>query len=118
MWRNYVTVGLRSLTKNRAYALINIFGLAIGMAACLMILIFVRYETSYDEWLPGAESVYQFQAWTKDPQTGEVKGASLGRTSRLRLRGREPPRWRRLLIPLGSRSPRVELGFRCGAFGG
>ena len=48
MWRNYITVGIRSLTKNRAYAAINILGLAIGMAACLMILLFVRYELSYD----------------------------------------------------------------------
>ena len=55
MWKNYLTVGLRALAKNRTYAFINIFGLAIGMAACLMILLFVRYEMSYDKWLPGAE---------------------------------------------------------------
>ena len=52
MWRNYMTVGVRALAKSRTYAFINIFGLAIGMAACLMILLFVRYETSYDQWLP------------------------------------------------------------------
>jgi putative ABC transport system permease protein len=51
MWRNYMTVGLRALAKNRTYAFINIFGLAIGLAACLMLLIYVRYERSYDEWL-------------------------------------------------------------------
>jgi putative ABC transport system permease protein len=71
MWRNYLTVGVRSLTKNRAYALINILGLAIGMAACLMILLFVRYEFSYDKWLPGAENTYQFQSWYKSRETGE-----------------------------------------------
>ena len=42
MWRNYVTVGLRSLLKNKTYAFINVFGLAMGMAACLMILLYVR----------------------------------------------------------------------------
>ena len=71
MWRNYLTVGLRSLTKNRAYALINVFGLAIGMAACLMILVFVRYESSYDSWLPKAENIYQVQTWFRDPATAE-----------------------------------------------
>ncbi|HEU0098990.1 MAG TPA: ABC transporter permease [Allosphingosinicella sp.] len=71
MWRNYLTVGLRSLGKNRTYAFINIFGLAIGMAACLMILLFVRYEMSYDRWLPGAERIYQVQNWFRDPGTGE-----------------------------------------------
>ncbi|HEX8485364.1 ABC transporter permease [Sphingomonas sp.] len=70
MWRNYLTVGLRALMKNRTYALINILGLAIGMAACLMILLTVRYELSYDRWLPGAENVYQIQSWYKDPDTG------------------------------------------------
>jgi putative ABC transport system permease protein len=71
MWRNYLTVGLRSLLKNRVYALINILGLAIGMAACLMILLFVRYEFSYDKWLPNAGNVYQFQSWYKSHDTGE-----------------------------------------------
>jgi putative ABC transport system permease protein len=62
MWRNYLTVGFRALAKNRTYAFINIVGLAIGLAACLMILLYVRYETSYDSWLPDAERVYQVQA--------------------------------------------------------
>ncbi|HEX2764131.1 MAG TPA: ABC transporter permease [Allosphingosinicella sp.] len=71
MWRNYLTVGLRALGKNRTYAFINIFGLAIGMAACLMILLFVRYEMSFDKWVPESERIYQMQGWFKDPGTGE-----------------------------------------------
>ena len=47
MWRNYLTVGVRALAKNKTYAFINIFGLALGLAACLMILLFVRYELSF-----------------------------------------------------------------------
>jgi len=35
MWRNYLTVGVRALAKNKTYAFINIFGLALGLAACL-----------------------------------------------------------------------------------
>src|SRR5687767_14030276 len=71
MWRNYLTVGLRALAKNRTYAFINIVGLAIGLAACLMLLIYVRYETSYDSWLPNAENTYQFQSHYRSKQTGE-----------------------------------------------
>ena len=71
MWRNYLTVGLRSLAKNRLYSIINIVGLAIGLAACLMILAFVRYELSYDRWLPGNENLYQLQSWYKSSETGE-----------------------------------------------
>ncbi|MEA3048705.1 MAG: putative transport system permease protein [Sphingomonadales bacterium] len=71
MWRNYLTVGVRALGKNRTYAFINILGLAIGMAACLMILLFVRYEMSYDAWIPHADDTYQFQSWYHDHVTGE-----------------------------------------------
>jgi putative ABC transport system permease protein len=71
MWRNYMTVGVRALVKNRTYAFINIFGLAIGLAACLMLLLYVRYETSYDAWLPNAENTYQFQSHYRSRQTGE-----------------------------------------------
>ena len=70
MWRNYVTVGVRALAKSRTYAFINIFGLAIGMTACLMILLYVRYELSYDRWIPEAERIYQVQSWYKSRETG------------------------------------------------
>ena len=71
MWRNYLTVGFRALAKNKTYAFINIFGLAIGMAACLILLIFVRYELTYDAGLPGSEQAYQLQTYYTDPDTGE-----------------------------------------------
>ena len=72
MWRNYFTVGIRALTKNKTYAFINILGLALGLAACLMILLFVRYELSYDKGLPGSSQAYQFQSSFTDTDTGEV----------------------------------------------
>ena len=71
MWRNYLTVAVRALAKNRTYSVINIAGLAIGMAACLMILLYIRYERSYDNWLPDVENTYQLQAWYPHPQDGE-----------------------------------------------
>ena len=71
MWRNYMTVGVRALVKNKTYAFINIVGLAIGLAACLMLLLYIRYETTYDAWLPNAENTYQFQSHFRSKQTGE-----------------------------------------------
>src|SRR5918995_4796488 len=71
MWRNYLTVGFRALTRSRTYAFINIFGLALGLAACLMLLIYVRYETSYDGWLPDAERVYQVQSVSTSQDNAE-----------------------------------------------
>jgi putative ABC transport system permease protein len=71
MWRNYAIVGFRALAKSRTYAFINIAGLSIGLAACLMLLLYVRYERSYDAWLPNAENVYQLQSNMRDPGGGE-----------------------------------------------
>ena len=71
MWRNYWTVAVRALAKNRTYSIINIAGLAIGMAACIMILLYVRYEQSYDSWIPNVENTYQVQTWSPHPQDGE-----------------------------------------------
>src|SRR4051812_2595810 len=72
MWRNYLTVGVRALAKNKTYAFINIFGLALGLAACLLILLYVRYERSYDAWMPGADRAFQLQDYYKaTPNGGE-----------------------------------------------
>jgi putative ABC transport system permease protein len=71
IWRNYWTVAVRALAKSKTYSIINIAGLAIGMAACIMILLYIRYERSYDKWLPDVENTYQFQAWYPTPQDGE-----------------------------------------------
>jgi putative ABC transport system permease protein len=71
MWRNYWTVAVRALAKSKTYSIINIAGLAIGMAACIMILLYIRYEQSYDKWLPDAENTYQFQTWLPTPADGE-----------------------------------------------
>ena len=54
MWWNYLTVGIRSLARSKVYTGINVFGLAVGMASCILIMIFVRHELSYDAWLPGS----------------------------------------------------------------
>ena len=71
MWRNYWTVAVRALAKNRTYSIINIAGLAIGMAACVMILLYINYERSYDSWVPDVQNTYQLQTWTPHPQDGQ-----------------------------------------------
>lgn len=48
MIKNYFKIALRNLWKNKAFSAINILGLAIGMAACIVIMLFVFYEKSFD----------------------------------------------------------------------
>ena len=70
MLRNYLTVGVRALAKNKTYAFINIFGLALGLAAAVLILLYVQYELSYDAGLKDADRVYQLQTYSKASAKG------------------------------------------------
>ena len=71
MWKSYLTAGIRAFARNRTYALINVLGLALGFAACLMILLYVRYELSYDSWVPNAENIYQVQTDYAPQENGD-----------------------------------------------
>ncbi len=59
MFRNYLTIALRNLWKFKQITFINIFGLAVGMAACILILLFVQNELSYDRYHENADRVYR-----------------------------------------------------------
>ncbi len=59
MLKNYVKTALRNLSRNKAFSLINIFGLALGMAACLLIWQYVRFELSYDKFHSKADRLYR-----------------------------------------------------------
>ncbi|MEX2593450.1 MAG: ABC transporter permease [Anditalea sp.] len=59
MWKNYLKIAYRNLLKNKIFSLINILGLAIGMAACLLILQYVNFELSYDQFHEKADRIYR-----------------------------------------------------------
>ncbi|MCD2324294.1 FtsX-like permease family protein [Sphingomonas sp. IC-56] len=67
MWRNYLVIALRQLARSPAYAAIGIGGLALGLAGCLLILGYVRFEQTYDAWLPDSGNVYQVQSTIHPP---------------------------------------------------
>lgn len=51
MFRNYVIIAWRNIIKNGMFSFINIFGLAIGLMSCILIMLFVREETGFDKWV-------------------------------------------------------------------
>jgi len=57
MLRNYLKVAIRNLFKHKAYSFINIFGLALGMASAVLIMLFVRYERSFDRFHENADRI-------------------------------------------------------------
>jgi putative ABC transport system permease protein len=59
MLKNYFKTALRNLLRQRGYSLINITGLAIGMACCLLILMFVNDELSYDNYSEYADRIHR-----------------------------------------------------------
>jgi putative ABC transport system permease protein len=59
MFNNYWKVAIRSLLKRKGYTLINILGLATGMAVCGLIVLFIRSELSYDDFQPNGDRVYR-----------------------------------------------------------
>lgn len=59
MLRNYIKIAWRNILGNPLFSAINIVGLAIGLACCIIITLFVRYETSYDRQWNGAGDVYR-----------------------------------------------------------
>ncbi|WP_380783798.1 FtsX-like permease family protein [Sphingomonas sp. R86520] len=56
----------RSLTRHRLYAALNIGGLALGIAVFLVLALYVRFETSYERWLPDHQQIYLVESRTND----------------------------------------------------
>ena len=62
MFKNYFKIAFRNLWKNKGFSAINIFGLAIGLAICLLITLFVKDELSYDKYNKKADRIYRVNA--------------------------------------------------------
>jgi putative ABC transport system permease protein len=67
MIKNYLRVVFRNLAKNKAFSFINIVGLAVGMAACLLIMQYVSFELSYDNFHTKGDRLYRIN---QDRYTG------------------------------------------------
>ena len=67
MFQNYLKVALRSLLKRKVFTAINILGLATGMTVCLMIILFVRDELSYDNFQEKGDRIYRVVLERKYP---------------------------------------------------
>ena len=62
MNKSYFKLAWRSLQKNKAFAIINVLGLALGLATCLLIMVYVIDELNYDRTSPNANRIYRVNA--------------------------------------------------------
>jgi len=67
MFSNYLKITFRNIVRNKSYSFINIFGLATGLASCLIIFLFVSYETSFDSWHTKADRIYRVIGTENNP---------------------------------------------------
>ena len=78
MFRNYLKTALRNLWKFKGYTLINIMGLAIGVACVLLILLYVNTELSFDRFHSQRDRIYRLTMSATNPQTQESIQRAIG----------------------------------------
>jgi len=59
MLKNYLSLAFKILKKQKVFSLINVFGLTVGITCCLMIFLFIRHETSYDNFHTNGKDIYR-----------------------------------------------------------
>jgi putative ABC transport system permease protein len=59
MLRHYTLMAMRGFSRHRLYSFINVIGLSFALACAVLILLFVRDQLSYDEWIPGTQNLYR-----------------------------------------------------------
>jgi putative ABC transport system permease protein len=75
MFKNYFAIALRNIRKGPLYAFINIFSLAIGLASCIVIYLFIKDEKSFDAFHSKSNVIYRLDEVQNFPGTNEQKVA-------------------------------------------
>jgi putative ABC transport system permease protein len=70
MLSHYLVTLYRALSRHRLYAAINVLSLAVGIAVFLVLFLDVRFETSFERWIPHAEQIYDIRTFGEGPLAG------------------------------------------------
>src|SRR3954469_19207396 len=63
MIKNYFKTAIRNLARNKSFVLINVSGLGIGIASCLLIFIVIQFEQSFDAFHKKKDRIYRITTW-------------------------------------------------------
>lgn len=77
MFKLNLKIALRNLWKYKGYTAINVFGLSIGLASCILIFIFVRYQMSFDKDYANGDRIYRVVSSWKYPDGNEFQSAGV-----------------------------------------
>ena len=72
---HYLVTAVRNMAHHRLYGFLNIAGLSIGLAAAVLIVLYVRDELAYDRWIPGTADLYRLEATFHVPGRGPLRTA-------------------------------------------
>lgn len=81
MLKNYIKTALRNISRNKGFTTINISGLAIGMACCILVLLYTNDEFSFDRYPQQSDQIYRLVMGVTSQERGEIQTA------------RTPPPW-------------------------
>jgi putative ABC transport system permease protein len=77
MFRNYLKIAIRNFRKNKAFSFINIFGLAVGLASCLLIMLYIFDESSYDKYQKDGDRLFRIASVSSKGETWAAAAAPL-----------------------------------------
>ncbi|MBS1602456.1 MAG: ABC transporter permease [Bacteroidetes bacterium] len=77
MFRNFFKTAIRNLLANKVYSIITVAGLGVGIAVCLVIFIFIRYEQSFDDFHPNKSRIYRVLTRNEKPGENENPTAAV-----------------------------------------
>jgi ABC-type antimicrobial peptide transport system permease subunit len=101
MFKNYMKIAVRSMQRQKWYTFINLFGLAFGLASCILIYIWVQDELSFDEFHQNSDLIYRINS--QEEYSGKIYKSSTT----------PPP-----LQPELNNIPEIEYAARVTRFGG
>jgi len=73
MFKNYLKIAFRNIVRQKGYSFINITGLALGMACCIFLLLWVQHQISFDKFHENANNLYRVEVEIPQPQ-GKIRG--------------------------------------------
>jgi len=76
MFKNYLKVAFRNVIKQKLYSIITVIGLAVGITCCLLIMLYVKQELSYDRFYPNADKIYRIGHMDIRPTRTDISAAS------------------------------------------
>mgnify|MGYP006266921241 CR=1 FL=1 len=95
MLRNYLLIALRHLSRERLYSMINVLGLSLGIGCCLLIVLLLRHESSFDQ--SGQHQPQQWQPQRVSDLRADPALALCGRHGGAALFG-HPARWGQVCV--------------------